>query len=1289
MSKFILFRRVTLNQIIVLLLINFVLSVSIHAQNASCGEPQREFLYDRDGDGIKEDTVRFEGCALLNFQYDGTNKKVIVHYTTTNGLASDRLRDLDVDGDGTNDLTASEIAERVAEYTKDAWIKFRDYGNPDPMGRNDMNVVVYDMKPGLAGWCCTSDRYSLDAPHTISSMLNDTMTVKSTCAHEMWHASRWKAGMGGWITEGSASNMTDHFHLPLDVGSYEYMGRINGYFNSGYRNTLTAANYEGALWWKYFMERVGSTTSEPNRGVDAMAEFWDNIDSDGLTTFDNIIKANLPGENLESIWLDFTVANFAKDYTGVASEYQYIDENQTSAPDYRAPGNLEQDIVITSTNNGVTKVSNIPPWSVQYLKIRPDTSVSLLNFDVRQDSNNKIAYTLLLIKSGGLVKEVQKNTRNFVHSEVNDDYDEAILCITSFSEIVNHRYTINNVNPTVNIIAPLTSQPVKAGDPASPDKILVKVEALSPIGGGTPLAGLSSSDFNMEIGGLSVPDSNIIASSFLQGQYWFVLRPPVQPTNGRKNLEVTVNGISVGDTEVNSVDFNPRGTFDNVIVGDRSGSMGDFNKLTAAEDAARLYVDSWKAGDKIGVVSFNSDATVDMTLRNWTSSSRTLAFNKINAWNDGGGTAIGDGLLSGLNELKSRGDTAHDWSMIVLSDGLETADKRISDFLAEFEKRKKDGDKNPSVHTVALGPDSDRPNMQRLASKTGGTYHFASEPGPTPVSFNLTAQPIVSNPNNINNELAEVYRVISEEISTEQQIYSTFGSLSSSKADIHNIYVDQGASEGTFTVNWYPNAPDSILLFDPNDVEIQPTSTDKTHYVYKVKSPKSGNWKIRLRCDPIIILSSANTSGRSCSNYLVEAALNSQLTADLYLGNSLDRRNIGFPIPIMVALTDEKPILNSTVNAIIKRPDEQTRSIKLYDDGNHNDGSANDGIYGNLFRQTALEGTYTVKVAISGTSNVGSNFNRKLSGAFDLQKTQDEDGDGLPDDWEVLVGLDNKTKDQNDDNDNDGISNLDEFLRGLDPNNSDTDNGGQDDGSEIANGSDPLNPLDDQIQCMLNFSVQNYLQGRGHGDFENLNAAILNFSVKPSYHHMIIWRKMSASNNWIIIEGNAPPTGQYIDNNVNLGSSYQYKIQAVDNSGRRSCIRGPREIMMEEDPIPPLGYLEINEGAIATQSLDVTLFINASEDAYEMRISNDGNFNNSNWTGFKPSSNWKLDPLTAPNSTAWVFVQLRDQHGNLSEVFADSIKYEKKSNAWCYFVWLLIILALILIIWYFLKRRGS
>ena len=81
----------------------------------------------------------------------------------------------------------------------------------------------------------------------------------------------------------------------------------------------------------------------------------------------------------------------------------------------------------------------------------------------------------------------------------------------------------------------------------------------------------------------------------------------------------------------------------------------------------------------------------------------------------------------------------------------------------------------------------------------------------------------------------------------------------------------------------------------------------------------------------------------------------------------------------------------------------------------------------------------------------------------------DSDGDGLPDDIEIILGLDpeitdsdnNGVPDDEEDNDGDGLSNGQELTLRTDPGNPDTDGDGLEDGAEFGTCTNPRNPDSD------------------------------------------------------------------------------------------------------------------------------------------------------------------------------------------------------------------------------------
>jgi len=100
----------------------------------------------------------------------------------------------------------------------------------------------------------------------------------------------------------------------------------------------------------------------------------------------------------------------------------------------------------------------------------------------------------------------------------------------------------------------------------------------------------------------------------------------------------------------------------------------------------------------------------------------------------------------------------------------------------------------------------------------------------------------------------------------------------------------------------------------------------------------------------------------------------------------------------------------------------------------------------------------------------------------------DSDCDGMPDWWEIANGLDPfDPSDANLDPDHDGLTNLQEFQRGTDPHLADTDGDGVSDGEEVRLGSNPLDPTDNRPVAVVPASFTTEptlvtLDGRGSHD---------------------------------------------------------------------------------------------------------------------------------------------------------------------------------------------------------------
>ncbi len=110
------------------------------------------------------------------------------------------------------------------------------------------------------------------------------------------------------------------------------------------------------------------------------------------------------------------------------------------------------------------------------------------------------------------------------------------------------------------------------------------------------------------------------------------------------------------------------------------------------------------------------------------------------------------------------------------------------------------------------------------------------------------------------------------------------------------------------------------------------------------------------------------------------------------------------------------PVIGAVVEADIARPDNTADRITLYDDGDHNDGAAKDGIYGNSYYETNVGGNYLIVGSATGVWNAAdfargdevtiavSPQSASLAGNYSDQ-AQDIDGDGRYENLTVNVGI--------------------------------------------------------------------------------------------------------------------------------------------------------------------------------------------------------------------------------------------------------------------------------------------
>ena len=161
---------------------------------------------------------------------------------------------------------------------------------------------------------------------------------------------------------------------------------------------------------------------------------------------------------------------------------------------------------------------------------------------------------------------------------------------------------------------------------------------------------------------------------------------------------------------------------DAILVIDRSGSMGeimgDKTKMEGAKEAAISAVNTLFKGDKVGVISFSSTATINVHL----TSDFDYAKKEIKKIIEGGWTSFGAGLSLALQEFEANGRKDSAWAILFLSDGWHNTAPAPEPYVKECENL------GIPIYTIGLGntpADVNEDLLRWMAEETGGKYLFA------------------------------------------------------------------------------------------------------------------------------------------------------------------------------------------------------------------------------------------------------------------------------------------------------------------------------------------------------------------------------------------------------------------------------------------------------------------------------------------------------------------------------------------------------------------------------------
>ncbi len=388
-----------------------------------------------------------------------------------------------------------------------------------------------------------------------------------------------------------------------------------------------------------------------------------------------------------------------------------------------------------------------------------------------------------------------------------------------------------------------------------------------------------------------------------------------------------------------------------VLVVDSSGSMQGTKWNEAVKAARRAVGMAWVAtpfwdGDFVGVIKFASSPTTLVEPQEVTDKATRKSIENQIAGRASGGTAINAALQQALSDLKNlRAEATGPECIILLSDGQSTVADATLNALKEH---------GVKVHTVAYGSDADEALMRRIAEATGGKSGRIIPNWNKSKSAGAQLRTLLSSVN-----LSQFFADQYAEGRESEQMTQLEGVALDAPVEQEVLVDSYGDIDLTVNLYWEKGDMDMALVrpdgtvieradAETAEAELDGGKTTDSAFI-RVSGPEAGTWKVRM----------IPGVGSGEQAYLVKVLCTGQDNMRLYAtasGNSLT-----WPTPLVVSASfggAVPAITGAEVTAVATCPDGTEVPFVLYDDGEHGDRVASDGVYAAEFTAFTEDGEY-------------------------------------------------------------------------------------------------------------------------------------------------------------------------------------------------------------------------------------------------------------------------------------------------------------------------------------------